>query len=57
MAREAESAIRLPYLKLERAPQQEVEEQKVTTVALSTVDVIAVVLFVACGLLTWQILT
>ncbi len=56
-AREAASASRQPYWELEGAHRKEIAEHKETTVVLNIVRVIAVVLLVVVGLLTWQLLT
>ena len=56
-AREAASASRLPHLEIERKYRKEVDEHEVTNLAFNISRVIAFVLFVACGLLTWRLLT
>ncbi len=56
-AREAASAGRLPHLELERKYRKEVDEHEMTNLAFNIARVIAVVLFVVCGLLTWQLVT
>ena len=56
-AKEAVSAGRLPYLELERKYRKEVDEHEMTNLAFNIARVIAFVLFVACGLLTWQLVT
>ncbi len=54
-AKKAASAGRLAHHELERAHEKETAEHKVTTVVLNIVRVIALVLLVVVGLLTWRL--
>ncbi len=54
-AKEAASAGRLAHHELERAHGKEVAEHKETAVVLNIVRVIALVLLVVVGLLTWRL--